>query len=76
MRRALESVAALLGLVLALPILLVVAVAIKLDSRGPVFYRQYRVGEGGRHFSIVKFAPCGSTPSRRAPSGPRRTTRA
>jgi exopolysaccharide biosynthesis polyprenyl glycosylphosphotransferase len=54
-RRALESVAALLGLVFVLPILLVVAVAVKLDSRGPVFYRQYRVGEGGRHFSIVKF---------------------
>ncbi len=54
-RRALESLAGLLGLVVALPILLVVAVAIKLDSRGPVFYRQNRVGEGGRHFSIVKF---------------------
>jgi sugar transferase (PEP-CTERM system associated) len=38
-----------------LPILLVVAVLIKLDSPGPVFYTQDRVGIGGRFFRIVKF---------------------
>ena len=35
--------------------MLLVALAVKLDSPGPVFYRQVRVGEGGRRFTIVKF---------------------
>ena len=48
------GVAALAALVLA-PLMLLVALAIKLDSRGSVFYRQVRVGEGGRRFTIVKF---------------------
>ena len=46
---------AALGFLVSLPIMLVVAVAIKLDSRGPVFYRQKRVGKNGRLFRIVKF---------------------
>ena len=37
------------------PLMLLVALAIKLDSPGPVFYRQVRVGEGGRRFTIIKF---------------------
>jgi exopolysaccharide biosynthesis polyprenyl glycosylphosphotransferase len=37
------------------PAALLVAAAIKLDDRGPVFYRQTRVGRGGRRFTIVKF---------------------
>lgn len=37
------------------PLILVVAVAIAIDTRGPVFYRQRRVGKGGREFTIVKF---------------------
>jgi lipopolysaccharide/colanic/teichoic acid biosynthesis glycosyltransferase len=49
--------AALAGalLVLALPILLAVAVAIKLEDRGPVFFRCARVGEGGRELLMLKF---------------------
>lgn len=43
-------------LVLAtLPLLLITALAIKLDSPGPVFYRQERVGRGGRVFTLLKF---------------------
>lgn len=45
--------AGLLG-VLALPLLLVVAIAIKLDSRGPVFFHQQRIGRGGRRFRLLK----------------------
>ncbi len=45
----------LAGLALTLPLLLLVAVSVKLDSRGPVFYRQERVGLGGRTFVLVKF---------------------
>jgi lipopolysaccharide/colanic/teichoic acid biosynthesis glycosyltransferase len=42
-------------LLVALPILLLVAVAIKLDSRGPVFYRVRRIGHRGRPFMMLKF---------------------
>jgi lipopolysaccharide/colanic/teichoic acid biosynthesis glycosyltransferase len=41
--------------VLLLPLLLVIAIAIKLDSRGPVFFRQNRVGKGGARFDVLKF---------------------
>jgi lipopolysaccharide/colanic/teichoic acid biosynthesis glycosyltransferase len=42
------------GLVVSAPVLLVAAVAIKLDSRGPVFYRQQRVGLDGEMFEMLK----------------------
>jgi sugar transferase (PEP-CTERM system associated) len=42
-------------LILALPVMLLTALAIYLESGGPVFYRQERVGEGGKEFSIYKF---------------------
>lgn len=45
---------ALLALVILSPVLLLAAVAIKLGSRGPVLYRQRRVGEGGREFEMLK----------------------
>jgi putative colanic acid biosysnthesis UDP-glucose lipid carrier transferase len=55
LKRALDvSVAALL-LVLLAPVLLLVAVLIKLDSAGPVFFRQTRLGLHGRPFDILKF---------------------
>jgi exopolysaccharide biosynthesis polyprenyl glycosylphosphotransferase len=41
--------------ILALPVALLAAVAVKLSSPGPVFYRQRRVGQGGRQFTIWKF---------------------
>jgi sugar transferase (PEP-CTERM system associated) len=46
---------ALVGAILSLPIVLVAAVLIKLDSRGPVFYKQERVGKNGRPFVLMKF---------------------
>jgi len=46
---------ALLGAILSLPIVLVTAVLIKLESKGPVFYRQERVGKNGRTFVLAKF---------------------
>lgn len=44
-----------LGLLLLSPVLLLIAAAIKLDSRGPVLFRQVRMGSGGRTFRILKF---------------------
>jgi sugar transferase (PEP-CTERM system associated) len=46
---------ALIGFVLSLPIALITAILIKLDSKGPVFYRQERVGKNGRSFEVIKF---------------------
>ena len=40
---------------IALPVLLLTALAIKLESRGPILYRQERVGQGGKTFQILKF---------------------
>ncbi len=55
MKRILDVVGSALGLVLLLPVLAVVAVIIKLDSPGPIFFRQVRVGWEGRSFRIFKF---------------------
>ena len=54
-KRTTDVVGAVVGLVLLAPLLVVIAVAIKLDSRGPVLYRQQRVGRDGRTFSMAKF---------------------
>ncbi|GAA0572317.1 sugar transferase [Actinomadura livida] len=50
-----DRTAALAGLVLLSPLLLVVAVLIKTTSSGPVLFRQARVGRGGREFTVLKF---------------------
>jgi sugar transferase (PEP-CTERM system associated) len=54
-KRILDQLVSLFGLLLSAPICLVVAVAIKLESRGPVFYRQERVGQDERTFTLYKF---------------------
>ena len=43
------------GLIVSTPLWAIVAAAIKLESSGPVFFTQERVGEGGRHFDAIKF---------------------
>ena len=55
LKRSLDLSAAGLGLVLLSPIFIVVALLIKLDSRGPVFFRQVRMGAGNRTFRVYKF---------------------
>jgi sugar transferase (PEP-CTERM system associated) len=54
-KRALDLVLALVGVVLASPVMLLTAIAIRLDSPGPVLYCQDRVGENGRVFTLCKF---------------------
>jgi sugar transferase (PEP-CTERM system associated) len=54
-RSAVHWLVAFVGLLLSLPIVGLTAILIKLDSRGPVFYRQERVGRNGRNFVLVKF---------------------
>jgi len=45
----------LIGLIVSLPIVIVTAILIKIDSRGPVFYKQERVGKNGHPFVLAKF---------------------
>lgn len=54
-KRAFDVVVAGVGLVLSLPVWGLIALAIKLEDRGPVFFTQERVGRGGRHFRSLKF---------------------
>ena len=55
MKRMFDIIASVLGIGVLAPVLLLVAVLIKLDSRGPVFFRQERMGKGFRPFCIYKF---------------------
>lgn len=54
-KRLFDVIASLLGLVILSPLLLVMGAAVKLDSPGPVFFRQERVGRYGKTFRIHKF---------------------
>ena len=55
MKRAFDIIASGLGLIVLSPLFLVLAIWIKLDSKGPVFYRQVRVGYKNKDFRIFKF---------------------
>lgn len=55
MKRFFDIVASGCGLLVLLPLFLVIAIWIKLDSKGPVFYRQVRVGRYNKDFRIIKF---------------------
>ena len=54
-KRILDFTTSLLGLLFLLPVLLVIALLTKLSMPGPVLFRQYRVGQHGKLFKIVKF---------------------
>ena len=54
-KRAFDLVGASLGLLAVAPLMIAIVIAIKLDSRGPVFFRQRRVGRHGKHFGLFKF---------------------
>lgn len=54
-KKILDRVLALLGLIILSPLFLLLMLAIKLDSRGPVFFKQKRVGIHKSHFFILKF---------------------
>lgn len=54
-KRFLDVTASFLGLVLLSPLLLAVSILIKIDSRGPVIFRQTRIGRNGKVFEIYKF---------------------
>ena len=55
MRTAMHRALALIGAFLSLPIVVMTAILIKLESRGPILYKQERVGKNGRPFKVMKF---------------------
>ena len=54
-KRLFDIVASVILLIILLPVFALIAIAIKLDSKGPVFYRQVRVTRYGERFRIFKF---------------------
>jgi sugar transferase (PEP-CTERM system associated) len=54
-RRLIDSMIAIAGLVIASPLMLITTIAIRLESSGPIFYTQERVGRHGKIFNIIKF---------------------
>ncbi len=54
-KRSLDLAFSVIGLLVSLPIMALVALAVRLDSKGPIIYRQKRVGLGGRSFEVLKF---------------------
>lgn len=55
LKRAIDIIGSTLLLVLFLPLFVLIAIAVKLTSKGPVFFRQQRVGQHGRYFTFLKF---------------------
>jgi lipopolysaccharide/colanic/teichoic acid biosynthesis glycosyltransferase len=55
LKRILDLVGTLIGLVLFSPIMMIISVAIKLTSKGSVFYKQERIGQNGKKFKMIKF---------------------
>ncbi len=55
LKRAIDILGSALLIVLFLPLLVLIAIAVKVTSKGPVFFKQQRVGQHGRHFTFLKF---------------------
>ena len=78
-KRGFDLACSAVGLIVLSPVLLVLALWVRLDSRGPVLFAQERVGLNGRRFRMLKFrtmrlgADAGATPAWSRPDDPRRT---
>jgi lipopolysaccharide/colanic/teichoic acid biosynthesis glycosyltransferase len=55
LKRIFDFICCTLGLIILSPILIAIAIKIKMDDRGPVFFKQIRVGEKNKEFEILKF---------------------
>lgn len=63
-KRLIDFILSVIGLILLSPLFLILALVIKLDSKGPVFFKQKRIGKEKKHFYILKFRTMRSdTPS-------------
>lgn len=54
-KRMIDIIGASIGIIISAPIMLVTAIAIRMDSKGPIIFKQRRVGQNGRHFNMYKF---------------------
>ena len=54
-KRVLDFLLSLIAIIILSPVLLIIAIAIKIDSKGPVFFLQERLGKDGKVFKIIKF---------------------
>lgn len=54
-KRILDIILSFIGIIVLIPVYLIVSIAIKLDSKGPILFRQVRVGKDGKEFIIYKF---------------------
>ena len=55
LKRIFDIISSLFGLILLSPFMLIIAILIKLDSKGPIFFKQVRVTKNGREFKIFKY---------------------
>ena len=55
LKRIFDTTLSLFGLIILLPFMLIIAILIKIDSKGPIFFKQIRVTKGGREFKILKY---------------------
>jgi sugar transferase (PEP-CTERM system associated) len=55
LKRGIDIIGSLLGLTVFTPVMLIISLAIKLDTKGPIFYRQERIGEDEKIFNLFKF---------------------
>ena len=62
LKRSIDIIGSIAALFLFLPILIITAIAVKLNSKGPVFFRQMRCGKNGTLFPVIKFRSMGNEP--------------
>ena len=55
LKRVIDFILSLIGLIILSPVFIILCIWIKLDSKGPIFFRQKRVGKNKKHFNILKF---------------------
>ena len=55
LKRAIDLLGSVILLILFLPLLVLIAIAVKVTSKGPVFFKQQRVGQHGRYYTFLKF---------------------
>ena len=54
-KRIIDIICSILGLIILIPVFLIVSIAIKIESKGPVIFKQKRIGKGKKYFTIYKF---------------------
>lgn len=54
-KRIIDVILAVIGLIILFPVFILIIISIKIDSKGPVIFKQKRVGKGKTHFNILKF---------------------